>query len=87
VAMRRLLVAPIRCKAHGYCAELFPERVHLDDWGYPIVDPTPFGDDLLAEARRTVSQCPVLALSTVAIRDHGNLPTAVTAPQSDRPAP
>ena len=24
--------------AHGLCAELFPERIELDEWGYPIVD-------------------------------------------------
>jgi len=31
----RLVVNPIECEAHGVCAELFPERVHLDEWGYP----------------------------------------------------
>ncbi len=63
--MRRLRVDPIRCKAHGYCAELFPERVELDDWGYPIVDPSPFDDDLLPLARRAVKEFPVLALVTL----------------------
>ena len=32
---------PIACDGHGLCAELFPERVTLDDWGYPIVDGAP----------------------------------------------
>ena len=37
--MKTLLrVNPIACEAHGMCAELLPERVTLDDWGYPIVD-------------------------------------------------
>ena len=31
-------VNPIRCDAYGMCAELLPERITLDDWGYPIVD-------------------------------------------------
>ena len=37
----RLVVNPITCVGHGLCAELFPERITLDDWGYPIIDPTP----------------------------------------------
>ena len=35
----RLVVDPIRCDGRGICAELFPERIALDDWGFPIVDP------------------------------------------------
>ena len=58
----RLRVDPIVCDAHGVCAELFPERVSLDDWGYPIVDADPIGRDLLDHARRAVAACPVLAL-------------------------
>ena len=37
----RLRVNPIACDGHGLCAELFPERVSLDDWGYPIIDGRP----------------------------------------------
>lgn len=60
---RRLLrVDPIACDGNGLCAELLPERITLDDWGYPIVDPAPVGADLLAHARRAVSACPLLAL-------------------------
>jgi ferredoxin len=58
----RLRVNPIRCDGHGLCAELFPERVRQDDWGYPIVSAAPFGEDLLPLARRAVAACPVLAL-------------------------
>lgn len=57
-----LRVNPIDCAAHGLCAELFPERVTLDDWGYPIIDDTPVGEDLVAHARRAVAACPVFAL-------------------------
>jgi len=42
----RLRVNPIECDAHGVCAELFPERITLDDWGYPIVDPEPITPEL-----------------------------------------
>jgi ferredoxin len=59
---RRLRLDPIACDGHGLCAELLPERVALDDWGYPIVDPTPIGRRLLPHARRAVTECPVLAL-------------------------
>ena len=59
----RLRVDPILCDAHGVCAELFPERVSLDDWGYPIIGDEPIGPDLVAHARRAVTACPVLALT------------------------
>lgn len=58
----RLRVDPIRCDGHGLCAELFPERVRADDWGYPMIDPTPIGPDLLPLAERAANACPVLAL-------------------------
>lgn len=58
----RLRVDPIACTGHGLCAELFPEGIALDDWGYPILlDPTVPGD-LLAHARRAAAACPALAL-------------------------
>jgi ferredoxin len=59
----RLRVNWIRCDAHGLCAELFPERVSLDEWGYPIIDPEPIPPQLLKHAERAVAQCPVLALT------------------------
>jgi len=58
----RLRVDPIACEAHGLCAELFPERIALDDWGYPIVDPAPFDGELVGHARRAVAACPRVAL-------------------------
>lgn len=59
---RRLVVDPIRCDAHGICAELLPELIRLDDWGYPIVPPGPVPAALEAHARRAVKACPTLAL-------------------------
>src|SRR6476620_11966742 len=50
----RLFVDPIRCDGRGICAELFPERILLDDWGYPIVDSTPLDRSQLRDARRAV---------------------------------
>jgi len=58
----RLRVNPISCKAHGICAELLPELISLDEWGYPLLDPRPVPADLMAHARRAVADCPTLAL-------------------------
>ena len=58
----RLKVNPITCVGHGLCAELFPERITLDDWGYPIIDPRPITPELREHARRAVEACPTLAL-------------------------
>jgi ferredoxin len=63
---RGLRVDPIACEAHGLCAELLPERVRLDDWGYPIVDPAPVTGELERYARRAVAACPSLALRLAA---------------------
>jgi ferredoxin len=57
-----LRLDPIACDGHGICADLLPERIGLDDWGYPIVDGTPIAGDLLAHAHRAVTNCPALAL-------------------------
>ena len=47
--MRRatLRVNPIMCEAHGLCAELLPELIRLDDWGYPIIDESEVPPDLI----------------------------------------
>jgi ferredoxin len=58
----RLRVNPITCEAHGMCAELLPEMIALDDWGYPILDERPIPPELLAHARRAADACPTLAL-------------------------
>lgn len=59
---RALKLDPIACDGHGICAELLPERIALDDWGYPAVDPRPISGDLLLDAKRAVAFCPALAL-------------------------
>jgi ferredoxin len=56
-----LIVDPIACTGHGLCAELFPEGVTLDDWGYPIVD-GPVAPPLHDHALRAAKACPALAL-------------------------
>ncbi|HLK01164.1 MAG TPA: ferredoxin [Streptosporangiaceae bacterium] len=61
----RIRVDFIACDGRGLCAEMLPELIAMDDWGFPII-----GDDgesvpshLLADARVTVRACPRLALS------------------------
>jgi ferredoxin len=51
-----------RCAGHGLCAELLPELIRLDDWGYPIISAGPVPEHLAGHARRTVAACPALAL-------------------------
>jgi ferredoxin len=59
---RKLRVDWPACKAHGVCAELVPELVDLDEWGYPVIDDAPVPRSVLAHAQRAVSACPTLAL-------------------------
>ncbi|HXX89938.1 MAG TPA: ferredoxin [Acidimicrobiales bacterium] len=57
-----LRVDPIACDAFGYCAELLPELVALDEWGYPVVGARRVPDELVALAREAARQCPRRAL-------------------------
>lgn len=59
---RIVRVNPIACDGSGLCAELLPERIRLDDWGYPIVDPRPLTPELRDHAERAVAACPMLAV-------------------------
>jgi ferredoxin len=61
----RLRVNPIRCTGHGLCAELLPEQIDLDEWGYPLLSDAPVPGELRQLARRAVNDCPVLALILV----------------------
>jgi len=58
----KIRVNPINCHAHGLCAELFPEWIRLDEWGYPIINPEVVPRELEAHARRAADACPTLAL-------------------------
>jgi ferredoxin len=60
---RRLRVNPTLCTGYGYCAEIVPELISVDDWGYPIISAASIEDDrLLGLARKAVATCPRLAL-------------------------
>ena len=57
-----LHINPIACTAHGLCAELLPERIWLDEWGYPVIEEGELSGELLKHAQRAVDACPTLAL-------------------------
>ena len=59
---RHLRVDPIACDGYGLCAELLPDLVTLDDWGYPIIVANELEGDLAKEAGLAVRLCPKLAL-------------------------
>ena len=51
---QQLRVNPTACTGHGLCAELLPERVTLDEWGYPVISADPVPAQLARAARRAV---------------------------------
>lgn len=62
-----LRVNPIACDGHGLCADLLPELIELDEWGYPIIS-GPVSPGLAGHAKRAVNACPTLALKLVNAR-------------------
>ncbi len=58
----KLRVDPIACDGRRVCAEVLPELISLDDWGFPIIRAGPVPDHLHAEAREAIRICPKLAL-------------------------
>ncbi|MET8130592.1 ferredoxin [Streptomyces sp. NPDC005251] len=61
---RTLRVDRIACTGRGLCAELLPELIDLDEWGYPVLKESTVPGRLRGHARRAVAACPRLALHT-----------------------
>ena len=59
---RRLRVDPVACDAFGHCAEILPELISLDEWGYPVVDERPAPAQLAPYVDLAVRTCPRRAL-------------------------
>jgi len=57
-----LRVNPVACTGHGACAELLPELISSDEWGYPVITGGPVPVPLDRAARRAAAACPALAL-------------------------
>jgi ferredoxin len=63
--MTRLVVDPIACTGHGLCAELLPEAIGLDEWGYPLLAGGELPRELVRQARSVAATCPTRALRLV----------------------
>ena len=65
-AITRLHIDWTRCDGHGSCADLLPDLLGVDDFGFPVPrsgerDPAiPTRDE--ESARHAVRNCPVMAL-------------------------
>jgi len=59
----KITIDPVACDGYGYCAELLPEAISLDEWDYPIVDDQPLPLELTDVARRAVRDCPKRAIA------------------------
>ena len=67
-----LKVNHILCDGFGHCAELAPELVNVDEWGYPIIrqEPTKINNAGAYEsAKYAVRGCPRQALQIEKITD------------------
>jgi ferredoxin len=60
--MTRLKIDWTRCDGHGLCAQVLPEAVRLDEWGFPIIEARVVAAAEPADVRRAVALCPALAL-------------------------
>ncbi|XVU23739.1 ferredoxin [Actinoplanes sp. CA-054009] len=64
--MTRLHIDWTACDGRGLCAELLPELLAEDDWGFPVArdgSPSPVvPGPLEPAAQRAVDRCPALAL-------------------------
>ena len=61
MSSRILGVDPIACRAHGPCADEFPEAITLDEYGHPIPPTGPRPHRLVRPAKSAVTTGPVLA--------------------------
>lgn len=57
-----LRINPITCDGHGICAELLPELLAMDDWGFPMPMSVEVPRELEGHANRAAAACPTLAI-------------------------
>ncbi len=60
--MSKLDIDWTRCDGHGLCAELLPDRITRDEWGYPVIAAKPVPSSEERDVRRAIALCPALAL-------------------------
>lgn len=71
---RALTIDFTACDGHGLCAELLPELVELDEWGYPVFRATTVPAGLVRDARSAVAACPMMALRLTPAPDRAGPP-------------
>ena len=77
----RITIDPVACDAYGYCAELLPEAIVLDEWGYPMVNGQPLPAELAAAAKRAARDCPTRAIT---LREKKAVPPAARVSVASR---
>jgi ferredoxin len=58
----RIEIDPSTCDGFGFCAEILPESLSLDEWGFPVIARADLSPELLRAARQAVQCCPRRAL-------------------------
>jgi len=58
----RIVVDWTACDGRGLCAELLPELVSRDEWGFPLIPDPIVTASLHDHATRSIAACPRLAL-------------------------
>jgi ferredoxin len=58
----RVVVDWTACDGRGLCAELLPELVSRDEWGFPLIPDPTVPASLRGHAERAIAACPRLAL-------------------------
>lgn len=59
---------PAVCDGFGFCADLIPESIQLDEWGFPIVN-SDIAPEQMDAARAAVRCCPRRAIRLVAAEE------------------
>jgi ferredoxin len=58
----RVVVDWTACDGRGLCAELLPELISRDEWGFPLIPDPIVPASLRDHAERAIAACPRLAL-------------------------
>ena len=66
-----LQIDRIACDGRGTCADLLPELIALDDWGYPIIANGPVPRRLERLAHAAIELCPKMALQLRVSEEEG----------------
>ena len=64
---KHLIVDYSKCDGHGICAEMCPEWIHLDQFGFPILRAGSIPKEVIKHAEKAVLECPKLAIKLIAL--------------------